>query len=113
MNDSYWRFRMASAPVTQPLCDTPGCSRFAAPGRGFCLKCEDQLWELDRIAFRRDGRRPRGPRVVRMSPPRILFHRVRRNLWIANLIFICGVLIYFGCACLDAVISWLAAGGLQ
>lgn len=102
----YWYFREASLPATPALCQTPGCSRFTEPGRAFCLECEDQLRELDRVAFlrdRRDSRRSAFGRTI---------ERVRRRLWIANLILVLGVLAFFACAWADAIADWLQAGGI-
>jgi len=108
MSSGYWRFRMASTPVPPALCDTPRCSRFAVRGGRFCPECDDQLWELDRMAFMRDRRRLRAPGRLRTVIPWI-----RRKLWVANLVLVCGVLMYFACVWLEAVIAWLESGGMQ
>lgn len=94
-------------------CQVKGCTglAFDAP---YCQHCTEELAALKRMAAladeRREGKRRR--RAAGRSFADVCA-AVKRRLWVLNLAFIAGVLLYLGLTWGAAFVEWLQLGGVQ
>jgi hypothetical protein len=90
-----------------------GCKDPAPFGR-YCLRCDQEITALREMARLKDERRQekRARRATRRTFAGIC-RAVYNRLWIANLVFVLGVIVYLAAVYGYAFIEWLQLGGWQ
>jgi hypothetical protein len=95
-----------------------GCDGLAAFGQPYCTKCTEEINALQAMAVLKDQRQEQ--RRIHRAEQRAawwgfwtLCRRIRTRLWIANVVFVFGALMYLVVVYGYAFLEWLDNGGLQ
>jgi hypothetical protein len=99
-------------------CEVEGCTGLAAFGERYCTKCTEEIRSLSAMALLKDQRREqrrihRAEQLAAWSGFWTLCRRIRARLWIANMVFVFGALMYLVVVYGYAFLEWLDNGGLQ
>jgi len=100
-----------AGPVAVPTkchyCKKPATALYA--GFLMCAECKDSVMQLDNWYAEREIDR----RAAVGSAFRRLCQAVRKRLWVVNLVFVAGAVLYLGAVLGANFLDWIRLGGAQ